>query len=272
MQVLVEGPIKIPSLLERSRTEAECAKQQMAQEANAIERQKLKLLQRSQQTLEQTLISTLYDALSRSRDEADGKLAILLESFNHEGQNCTSRTEQKWNTLINRLEVLAQYDSSLEQIIVKTRQLSQLYKSNTFNIESVQYLLEDFRAMLKQRVCCRDSSGEGLATLTKALALDAGYTELLSQLDAIALVPDPEQLRQLKGKLASMESLFKFRTKDLTSRWMRAENAVRKSLGLDYISKPRYLEETEIDATDNNKNVYHDSKDPTQPYDPEAGF
>ncbi len=85
LRVLVEGPILIPSLLERSQQEAEIAQQQAANEATEVERQKLKLLQRSQETLQQTLLSTLYDAQIRSRDEADLKLAQLLESFNLEG-------------------------------------------------------------------------------------------------------------------------------------------------------------------------------------------
>jgi len=263
LHVVVEGPTKIPSLLERAQQEAQLAQQQAAREAAEVERQKLKLLQRSQQMLQQTLLSTLYDAQVRSSDEANAKLAQLLESFNLEGVDATSRTGQKWETLISRLQILAQYDSNLELIIEKARQLGQLYLAEYPNLEAVQNLLEDFRAMLKDRVQQQDSNGAGIANLTKALALDAGYSELLQQLEAIALCPDPEQLRQIKGKLASMENVFKFRTKDLQKRWKQAENAVRKSLGLGEISKPK--------ATD--KSNQSTAKTETEnPYDPEAGF
>lgn len=265
LRVLVEGPIKIPSLLERSQQEAELAQQQAANVATEVEREKLKLLQRSQETLHQTLLSTLYDAQVRSRDEADLKLAQLLESFNLEGVDATSRTGQKWETLISRLQVLAQYDPNLEPITLKARQLQNLYLAESPNLETVQVSIDDFRAMLKERIQQQDSTGAGIANLTKALALDAGYTELLQQLDAIALCPDPEQLREIKGKLASMENLFKFRAKDLQKRWEVAENAVRKSLGLEEISKK---------ASNNNDSDLADrsTTKAEKPYDPDAGF
>jgi hypothetical protein len=261
LHVVVEGPIKIPSLLERSQQEAELAQQQAAREATEVERQKLKLLQRSQETLQQTLLSTLYDAQVRSFEEANAKLAQLLESFNLEGVDATSRTGQKWETLISRLQVLAQYDSNLKPIIEKAEQLGQLYLTDSLNLEAVQNLLEDFRAMLKDRVQQQDSTGAGIANLTKALALDAGYSELLGQLDEIALCPDPEQLRQIKGKLAAMESLFKFRSKDLKKRWEVAENAVRQSLGIKEISQPKVTQSSE-ESTAKTEILY----------DPEAGF
>lgn len=130
LQVLVEGPIKIPSLLERSEREAEMQRQQAEAEVASVERQKLKLIERAQETLQQTLISTLYDAQIRSRDEADAKLAQLLESFNLSGADATTRTGQKWDTLIARLQVLMQYDRDLEPVVERARQLGQLYLSN----------------------------------------------------------------------------------------------------------------------------------------------
>lgn len=270
LQILVEGPIKIPSLLERSASVAEVQRQQAEVEVEvaSVERQKLKLIERAQQTLQQTLISTLYDAQIRSRDEADAKLAQLLESFNLSGADATSRTGQKWDTLIARLQVLMQYDRDLEPLVERARQLGQLYLSDSPDLERVQQHLEDFRAMLKQRVQQHSSTGEGLTNLTKALALDAGYSELLRQLEAIAQQPDPEQLRQLKGKLASMENLFKFRTKDLLKRWEQAEAAVSQSLGLEATAKTKDLV-TAPDAVDSDES----ERDSTaRPYDPEAGF
>lgn len=139
--------------------------------------------------------------------------------------------------------------------------------ADTPNLEQVQQKLEDFRAILKERVRQQDSSIEGLANLTKALALDAGYSELLQRLDAIASSPDPEQLRQLNGKLASMENLFKFRTKDLQKRWEMAENAVRKSLGVEEIFKPKAT-----DSTASNASETIATSIAAPPYDPEAGF
>lgn len=266
LRVLVEGPVKIPSLIEESKREAELAQQQAAQEAVEVERQKLRVLQRSQETLQQTLLSTLYDVQVRSRDEAHSKLAQLLESFSLDGPDATSRTGQKWDTLISRLEVLAQYDPNLEPIVKSAGQIQRLYLSEKPNLETVQRLLEDFRAFLKERVS-QDATGAGSANLTKALALDSGYSDLLLQLDAIATCPDPEQLRELKGKLASMENLFKFRTKDLQKRWSMAENAVRKSLGLDQITKLQA-----IDTGDNDKPMPATVTSTTEPYDPEAGF
>ncbi|MBD2309396.1 hypothetical protein H6G17_28490 [Chroococcidiopsis sp. FACHB-1243] len=268
LQVLVEGPIKIPSLLERSEREAEMQRQQAEAEVVAVERQKLKLIERAQESLQQTLISTLYDAQIRSRDEADAKLAQLLESFNLSGADATSRTGQKWDTLIARLQVLMQYDPDLEPLVDRARQLSQLYLSDSPDLKQIIQHLEDFRAMLKQRVQAPYSTGEGLANLTKALALDAGYSELLRQLDAIAQQPDPEQLRQLKGKLASMENLFKFRTKDLLKRWGIAEAAVHQSLGLEVTAKIKDID-TAPDAVHSDERQ-RDSID--RPYDWEAGF
>ncbi|URD53735.1 hypothetical protein [Chroococcidiopsis sp. CCNUC1] len=131
LQILVEGPIKIPSLLERSEREAEVQRQQAEVEVASVERQKLKLIERSQQTLQQTLISTLYDAQIRSRDEADAKLAQLLESFNLSGADATSRTGQKWDTLIARLQVLMQYDRDLEPIVERARQLGNSTRSDS---------------------------------------------------------------------------------------------------------------------------------------------
>lgn len=271
LQVLVEGPIKIPSLLERSRGEAEVSRQQAIVAAAQIEQQKLKLLERSQETLQQTLISTLYDAQIRSRDEADAKLAQLLSSFNLEGPDATTRTGRKWDTLISRLQVLMQYDPDLEPLVQRARQLQHLYLDNTPSLEAMQQHLKDFRIMLKERVQQQHSSKEGLANLTKALALDAGYSELLGQLDALAQQPDPEQLRQLKGKLASMENLFKFRARDLHKRWEQAELAVRQSLGLEQRTKTKDIV-TALSPVDNQESdrIQHGSTN--QPYDPEVGF
>lgn len=267
LRVVVEGPIKIPSLLEKAQRQAEVAQQQARAEAVELERQKLRVLERSQETLQQTLLSTLYDAQVRSRDEADGKLASLLESFSLDGKDATPRKGQKWETLIARLEVLAQYDPNLEPIVNSARQLQHLYLTDPANAEAVQQLLEDFRAMLKERVRQQDSTGSGLASLTKALALDAGYSELLEQLDALALCPDPEQLRQLKGKLASMENLFKFRTKDLQKRWETAEKAVRKTLGFEQIANSQFS-----DTEDESKSTETELAASAKPYDPLAGF
>jgi len=65
------------------------------------------------------LISTLYDA-NQELDEAHAKLAELLKPG---GVDATQRTGQKWDTLISRLEVLAQYDSNLEPIVKSAVQI-----------------------------------------------------------------------------------------------------------------------------------------------------
>jgi len=54
--------------------------------------------------------------------------------------------------------------------------------------------------------------------LTKALTFDLDYSGLIKQLDAIAL-PQSRTATELKGRLASMENMFKFRTKDLQKKW-----------------------------------------------------
>ncbi|URD53734.1 hypothetical protein [Chroococcidiopsis sp. CCNUC1] len=125
--------------------------------------------------------------------------------------------------------------------------------------------------MLKQRVQQKNSTGEGLANLTKALALDAGYSELLRQLDAIAQQPDPEQLRQLKGKLASMENLFKFRTKDLAQTLGIAEAAVRQELDLEATAKTKDFV-TASNAVNSDERGDGDRDSISKPYDWEAGF
>lgn len=63
-----------------------------------------------------------------------------------------------------------------------------------------------------------------------------------------------------------MENMFKFRTKDLQKKWEQAENAVRKSLGLEQMSKPRA--ERVTNAGDNRREIATTNK----PYDDEAGF
>ncbi len=264
LRVLVEGPIKVPSLMEESkREEAELA-HAAEKPSSELEREKLRLLARSQETLQQTLLSTLYDAQTRSRDEAHGKLASLLESFTLSGADPTQRTGQKWDTLISRLEVLAQYDENLEPVVKGAVQIQQLYLAETPNLDEVQRNLEDFRAMLKERLS-QDPTGSGSTLLTKALAFDSNYSDLLQQLDAIALCPDPEQLRTLKGKLAALDSLLKFRSKDLQKRWEAAENAVRQSLGASPISNQRTLPE----AADDKPTPFSTT---LSPYDPDAGF
>lgn len=264
LRVLVEGPVKLPSLLEEAKRESAQLAHSAQERMESVEREKLRLLARSQETLQQTLISTLYDAQTKSQDEAHGKLAELLSSFSTTGADATPRKGQKWDTLISRLEVLAQYDPNLEPIVQKAVQLQQLYLADSPELETIQFLMEDFRAMLKQRVSQQDLTGVGVVNLTKALALDSGYSDLLKQLDGIAACPDPEQLRELKGKLVSMENLFKFRTKDLQKRWEQAENAVLLSIGKDAIARPQ-LPNTDAPPapalTTTNK-----------PYDDEAGF
>lgn len=224
------------------------------------------MLARSQETLQETLLSTLYDAQTRSRDEAHGKLAELLESFSLSGVDATQRTGQKWDTLTSRLEVLTQYDSNLEPIVKSALRIQHLFLTETPNLEEVQRLLEDFRVMLKERLRQDAAGSTGAAMLTKALTFDSDYSGLIKQLDAIALCPDPDELRELKGRLASMENMFKFRTKDLQKKWELAENAVRKSLGLEQISKPG--DEQVTNASDHRRGIATANK----PYDDEAGF
>ena len=267
LRVLVEGPVKLPSLLEEAFRESTQLAHSAQERMESVEREKLRLLARSQETLQQTLISTLYDARTKSQDEAHGKLAELLSSFSTTGADATPRKGQKWDTLISRLSVLAQYDPNLEPIVQKAVQLQQLYLADSPDLETIQFLMEDFRAMLKQRVTQQEAIGVGVVNLTKALALDSGYSDLLKQLDAISACPDPEQLRELKGKLASMENLFKFRTKDLQKRWDTAENAVRFSLGLDQITKPQAT-----GSGDSDQPMTATVTSTSEPYDAEAGF
>ena len=63
--------------------------------------------------------------------------------------DATQRTGQKWDTLISRLEVLAQYDSNLEPTVKSALQIQRLYLTDIPDLESVQRLLEEFRLMLK---------------------------------------------------------------------------------------------------------------------------
>ncbi len=252
LRVIVEGPVKIPSLIEDAREQAEQTKQRSSEEATQLERQKLALLSRSQETLQQTLLSTLYDAQTRSTDEAYGKLAELLESFAVNFEDATSRTGQKWATLQSRLEVLSQYDPKLEPIVQQTSQIQSLLLSDNPNLDEVQTLMENFRSMLKERLK-QDSSSAGAAQLAKALAFDTEYGELLKQLSAIAEVPDPEKLHQLKGKLATIDTLLNIRSKSLKEKWRQAENAVRKKAGFSPLEPVK-------------------STPDVIPYDPEAGF
>ena len=258
LQVLVEGPLKMPSLLEEAKREEAELVHEAQKRSSEVEREKLRLLARAQETLQQTLISTLYDAQIRSRDEAHAKLASLLESFNIAGPEATGRTGQKWDTLISRLEVLTTYDPNLEPLVNSAKQIQSLYLAPTPNLEEVQQVMEDFRAMLKERLRQDAAGSSGAQMLTKALTFDSDYSGLIKQLDAIALCPDPEQLRELKGKLAAMENIFKFRSKDLHKRWFEAENAVRKSLGLELLGTPQTSQAP--------------APEPNQPYDDEAGF
>jgi hypothetical protein len=271
LQILVERPVKIPSLIEESQIQARQNQQKAELQERENERQKLMLLQRSQDTLQQTLLSTLYDAQVRSKDEANAKLAELLESFRLKGENASDRTGQKWTTIIDRLQVLTQYENNLQPFVEKAQQLQQLYLERSPNLEILSQHLEDFRLMLKERVKQQHSNSAGLADLTKALALDEGYSELLSSLDEISLNPNPEKLHELKGKLASMSNLFKFRTKDLQQRWQNAENSVRK-----YLGEPgkQIIERSSSNPNSSIENIEEDETDarPTKPYDPIAGF
>lgn len=269
LQVVVEGPVKIPSLIEDAQIQAEEARKQATEEAAKREREKLALLRRSQEALEQTLLSTLYDAQTRSRDEAYGKLASLLESFALSGEDATQRTGQKWTTLQNRLEVLAQYDPNLEPIVQRTGQIQSLLLSDNPNLNEVQTLMDDFRVMLKERVK-KESNGAGVAQLAKALAFDAEYSDLLKQLDAIAEVPHPEKLRQLKGRLASMDTLLNIRSKSLREKLQLAENAVRQKIGA-----PPQAAKSMLDSSDDELEQPRKGRRKTlatEPYDPEAGF
>lgn len=257
LQILVEGPIKIPSLLEESKHRAQEAENRAKITQEQLEKQKLSLLARSQEQLEQTLIASLYDAKVRSQDEANSKLGELLVSYRTKGQDATSRTEQKWDTLTQRLEVLAQYDKTLLPLIDKAKLLQDIYLDPSPNLSLLAAELDDFRRLLKNRAKEQNNSG-GLADLTKALALDEGYAELLGNLDEIASNPDPAKLRELKGKLASIEGLFKFRVKDLEKRWEAAQKAVNERLGVtDTSISPSPLQQ-------------HQGTD--TPYDPIAGF
>ena len=270
LQVVVEGPVKIPSLIEDAKTQAEETLQQAAEEAVKVEREKLALLQRSQEALQQTLLSTLYDAQIRSRDEAYGKLAELLESFAISDREATQRTGQKWQTLQQRLQVLADYDPDLEPIVQRTGQIQSLLLSSNPNLNEVQGLMDEFRELLKQRLK-KDSSGTGAAQLAKALAFDAEYSDLIKKLDALAQTPNPDELRKLKGKFASLDTLFRIRSKSLLEKWEEAENAVRTSLVLSPVQRAKPTLDNEVQELEPPKKGRRKTKT-TQPYDPEAGF
>ena len=122
--------------------------------------------------------------------------------------------------------------------------------------------------MLKERLRQDAAGSSGALMLTKALTFDLDYSGLIKQLSAISLCPDPDELRELKGRLASMENMFKFRTKDLQKKWEQAENAVRKSLGLEQMSKPRAERVRVTDASA----LGHEIAITNKPYDDEAGF
>ncbi|MFQ4143861.1 hypothetical protein [Chlorogloeopsis sp. ULAP02] len=277
LQVVVEGPIKIPSLIEDAQAQVTQAQQILEEEALKIEQSKLALIRRSQETLEQTLLSTLYDAQTRSRDEAYGKLAELLSSMTCSQQEPTLRTIQKWQTLQQRLETLTQYDPSLEPIVQKAGLIQHLFQNDKQNLQEIQVLMDDFRMMLKERVK-EESSSAGIAQLTKALTFDADYTELLKQLETLADSPSPEEFHKLKGKLAAMDALLRIRSKSLKQKWEQAENAVRKQIGLE--ERPtEELKEAINNLSENDEdselkqpiNGFANRKT-TTPYDLDAGF
>ena len=264
LQVVVEGPIKIPSLIEDTQTQVIQAKEQAAATVVKQELEKLNIIRRSQETLEQTLLSTLYDAQTRSRDEAYDKLAELLESFTISGEAATSRTGQKWIALQNRLHTLAQFDTSLSPIVQQTAQIEQMLLSKEPDLHNVQVLLDNFRAILIEQIK-KESSGAGVAHLAKALAFDFDYNELLKQLDAIADTPSPEEFQKLKGKLAAMEGVLRNRSKSLKDKWEQAEKAVRVRMGL---SSEKTILTPFTKEDEPNKTL----KGNNNPYDEDAGF
>jgi len=78
-----------------------------------------------------------------------------------------SRTGQKWDTLISRLEVLAQYDSNLEPIVKSAVQIQHLTDTEPGSSSTP---VGGFRVL--KSGCVREATGSAGAALTKALTFD----------------------------------------------------------------------------------------------------
>lgn len=273
LQVVIKRLEKIPSILEQIQKDTQLAQAQVEQEQTEAELQKIRLLQIGQESLENDLLSIFSHAQTRSRDEALGQFAELIDRMGGTApEQITAKSRSAWNAIFDRLEILACHDEQVGALLEVAKKLRALYQVPDTSVELLQKQLDVFRSLLKKSV--KQDCGEGASRLSRVLNLEASYKYLCSELETLESNPDALRLHDLEAQINSLENVFQFRHLDLKRRKAKVKKALAKSLGVHFSE----LDYIPVAAPDISRTEVADDPQPvmanqaSQPYDPEAGF
>lgn len=175
-RVEIQGPIRVPSLIEQSGEDARLAAN-LAQETEA--RQRLELLEAENQATRQlqaewsnSIRESLSQSLASARDEILGTVADTLERLEGvEPGRIPKQMERALNTNLQRLEALVSFDSSLSDLVQRTNELRQV-ATTSISPESLQERLNRFKANLQQEAESLRGTGKGHKALAQWMIID----------------------------------------------------------------------------------------------------
>ncbi len=257
LQLVVEGPTRLNSLVDQINKDAELAKkeaerlgaeldaaqkeEQLAEARSRIaEKEKAwEAIQRSQLEYGELLMKAVGSAQEKATDEAYARVADIVDRCGIlEPGKLDGHVQKSWEGAFNRLETLASFDPRIKEMVDRARKIREL-----FSLESPQPVIDqhmgEFHEYLRSMV--EGARGEGAQKLMNCLTLDREYKEITEHLIALEQSPDPDKLRAVQGKCEALSQFFRYRQKTLEKGFDQAKKAVRIHLGLekpDEVKKP----------------------------------
>ena len=233
LQVSITQNKKISSFIESLQQDTKVAKAaadkalaELDADKAKLEQEKFTAIARSTAIFTENLNQAVNEGRTRARDDAYDALAdffdkiALCQPGDIPGK---SRTIKGWDNAFARLEVLAAHDPNLSGIIEEAREIRELYENENTNISLLHEKLQGFQRSLQNLTDADNTGGKGNARLSKMLTYEAQYRDAIAELKALEQNPDPERISELKGKIESLASLYKYRSKELEKLFTKAK-------------------------------------------------
>lgn len=240
LQVVVKGPIKLTSIADQLKEDSELqlqlAQQDLEIEETRAAQQQLETQRQSQELIAKNLGQALGQVRDNCTSEAFGIVGEIYDRLSVKSPlGFTQRDNDAWNSLSDRLQLLASHCPSLEPMAQWVRTLHELYAIESpppGHFEKVTTEVERFREFLMGQISNSDISGKGTKKLVKSLEFNNEFRELREELEYLKNHPDPKRLKQLKGHFTSTLDQLKFRQNTLAKLYRQAEKEAetRKSI------------------------------------------
>jgi hypothetical protein len=242
LQLVIEGPTRLTSLVDQISKDAELAKKEAerlsaelesAQKEEELSEARKRIaekekaweaIQRSQMEYGELLQKAVGSAQEKATDEAYASVADIVDRCAVlEPGKLDGHVQKTWEGAFNRLQTLASFDPRIKEMVERASKIRDL-----FTLESPQNIIDqhmrEFQDYLRSLVG-QVARGEGAQKLMNCLSHDKDYKELIITLEQLESSPDTEALRSLQAKCEGVVQFFRYRQKSLERKFEAAKKA-----------------------------------------------